>query len=143
MTQELTQAESIEKTVQALHAAMVSGHGVAFMEKGGTWIILQELERRHHPTGDGAGAVLMPLFDRRRSHGDPLSKWDRDAKLAPDLLAAGIVEEVEKAHGLKVGRVCFLHPETLPKNTSGKVERNACQELLEKGELDIVWEWKS
>jgi len=140
-----TDPVAIEKTVQALHPALISGRGVVFscQESGKeSWVLLQELERRHHPTGDGAGAVLMPMIDRRKSHAAPLSQWSPDERLSLESLAMGIAGEVEKAHQILLSRVCFLHPDTLPKEAGGELHRVQSRDMFLAGKLEIVGEWK-
>lgn len=44
------------------------------------------------------------------------------------IIQEGIVETVAKRHDLKLANVCFIKPGSLPKTTSGKIQRRAAQQ---------------
>ncbi|WP_263143476.1 non-ribosomal peptide synthase/polyketide synthase [Pseudomonas sp. RIT-PI-AD] len=61
----------------------------------------------------------------------------RVQKLVPaDTLVALIRQAVAEAHGEAPGLVALLDPGTLPKTSSGKLQRSACRIGLEEGRLD-------
>lgn len=53
----------------------------------------------------------------------------------------GVRREVAGATGLQVHTVVLIRPRTLPKTSSGKVQRHACSVAYESGELDVVTKW--
>jgi len=48
---------------------------------------------------------------------------------------------VSRHHGLQVHGVALLKPGSLPKTTSGKVQRHGCKARFQEGSLDAVGEW--
>jgi acyl-CoA synthetase (AMP-forming)/AMP-acid ligase II len=99
--------EDIEATVQAVHPALRAGAGAAFeTEKDGQ-----------------ARLVVVQEVDRR---------WRT-------LDAAGVVGDVRQAvaerHELQVHDVQLLAPGSLPRTSSGKVQRHACRIGYEQGTL--------
>jgi acyl-CoA synthetase (AMP-forming)/AMP-acid ligase II len=100
--------QEIEATVQALHPALRQGCGAAF-ETG--------------PDGEPRLVVVQEV-DRRRGRG---------ANLAA--LAGAIRQAVAEQHALQVHDIQFLEPGSLPKTSSGKVQRHACRAGYERGAL--------
>jgi acyl-CoA synthetase (AMP-forming)/AMP-acid ligase II len=54
-----------------------------------------------------------------------------------DAIRAAVARELE----LQVGEVTLIPSRTLPKTSSGKVQRGRCRAMLEAGELDVVAAW--
>jgi acyl-CoA synthetase (AMP-forming)/AMP-acid ligase II len=100
-------AQEIEATVQAVHPALRSGCGAAF-ETG--------------PDGQ-ARLVVVQEVDRRCRGLDV-------AELLGDIRQA-----VAQRHELQVHDVQLLEPGSLPKTSSGKVQRHACRAGYERGTL--------
>lgn len=45
-------------------------------------------------------------------------------------------------HGLRVETIALIQGKTIPKTSSGKIQRHACKELLESGTLDAIKIWR-
>jgi acyl-CoA synthetase (AMP-forming)/AMP-acid ligase II len=56
-------------------------------------------------------------------------------------LVSTIREAIGTAHGLHISAVALVAPGTIPKTTSGKLQRYACREGLLGGSLPVVWLW--
>lgn len=99
--------QDIEATVQAIHPALRVGGGAAF-ETG--------LEGQPH-------LIIVQEVERR---------W-RGLDLA--ILLGDIRQAVAQQHELHVHGVEFLEPGSLPRTSSGKVQRHACRAGYEQGTL--------
>lgn len=95
----------IEATAQSVHAALRAG--AAF-----------EADREA-----GAAVVLVQEVDRRA----------RD--LEPRRLIADIREAIAQHHQLQLADIRLLEPGSLPKTSSGKVQRHRCRQAYEQGTL--------
>ena len=102
--------QDIELTVERSHAALRPGCGAAFtVEAGGA-------ER----------LVVVQEVDRQER--------------APDLeaLARAIRGAVAEQHELQVATVALLKAGSIPKTSSGKIQRHACRAAFLAGELEVI-----
>lgn len=105
--------EDIEETAQASHPALRTGFGAAFeidIEEAQRLVFVNEVRRQ----------CLCKL---------PLTE-----------IAGNVRAAVVKEHGLQVAAVILLRTATIPKTSSGKIQRNLCRSLLLAGLLDVVGE---
>ena len=65
---------------------------------------------------------------------DPRRKPEFSAEHATRQITRAVAEQ----HGLAIGRIAFIRAGTLPKTTSGKLQRRATKQLLLAGRLDRV-----
>lgn len=77
----------------------------------------------------GAGVVVVAELEQR-----DLS--------SPDLLAR-VVRDVQERHELTLEHLVLVRRNSVPKTTSGKIQRKKCKEELLGGMLDVVAEWRS
>ncbi|MEL6325740.1 MAG: AMP-binding protein [Cyanobacteria bacterium J06626_23] len=106
--------QDIEQTVAQCHEAVRSQAGAAFaLEVAGEErvVMAQEVKR----------TALRSL----------------DAEAVIDVIRAA----VSRQHQLQVSAVVLLKPSSLPKTTSGKVQRHNCKAGFQDGALDVVAEW--
>jgi acyl-CoA synthetase (AMP-forming)/AMP-acid ligase II/acyl carrier protein len=106
--------QDIELTVQQSDVSLGNDAGVVFsVELAGEekLIVVQEVTRHALRGGD-----LTQTMDRIREH-------------------------VAREHDLQTHEIVLIKPATLPKTSSGKVQRNLTRERYLAGELDIVAEW--
>ncbi|HEU4536250.1 MAG TPA: AMP-binding protein, partial [Polyangiaceae bacterium] len=105
----------VEASVERAHPLFRAGCGAAFTVDGGDdgerLVVVQEVERGYRPGGDPA-------------HPDPHAL----ATLARRAIAEG--------HGLHAYDVLLLPPNTVPKTSSGKVQRHACKLAYLEGALE-------
>ena len=64
-----------------------------------------------------------------------------DAELDIPALAAQVCRDVAEAHELQVHTLVLIRPRTIPKTSSGKLQRRACRAELAAGTLDEVGRW--
>jgi acyl carrier protein len=106
--------QDIEVTAEKSHPALKQDGGAAFsIEVNGKeqLVIVQEVNRGH------------------------LSKLD------PDEVFAAIRKQVSLNHDLQVYAISLLMPASLPKTSSGKIQRRACKQAFTDSKLTIVAEW--
>jgi nonribosomal peptide synthetase protein BlmVI len=106
--------QDLETTVEASHDAIQSGGCVAFA-----------LER----DGREQVVVVAELQPARARGGVRLAD-----------LARGVRAAVSARHGITVDEVMLVERKSVPKTTSGKLQRAACRAAFERGELQPVQE---
>jgi acyl carrier protein len=60
-----------------------------------------------------------------------------------DEVLTQIREAVAEEFGLPLRMIALLRAGTIPKTSSGKIQRRACRRLLVEGSLAVVQEWQS
>jgi len=105
--------QDIEKTVEQAHLGLRKGCGAAF---GVTQSHTEQL------------AVVQEV--ERRYRRQPL-----------DPIIQAIREAISAQHHLQVAAVVLIKPTTIPKTSSGKIQRQTCRQMWWNGELDILAEW--
>lgn len=106
--------QDIEMTVEKSHPALRLGSGIAFsLDIIGQekLVVVQEVERSYL------------------------------RKLNVDEVIKAILQAVSQQHDLQVYAVLLLKTGSLPKTTSGKVQRSACRREFIAGTLNIVADW--
>lgn len=98
----------IEQTVEAAHAA-IQPQGVAAFS-----------------IDSNDGEQLAVAIELQRSQ----------RNTSPDELVAAVRALIADQHGLEVHHVVLLKPGGLPRTPSGKVQRSACRDLLNSGQLE-------
>jgi acyl-CoA synthetase (AMP-forming)/AMP-acid ligase II len=107
-------AEDFEWTAARSHPALAAQGGAAFAI-------------------DGDGAERLAIVHE-------LARRPPAADL--DEVIAAICAAVGAEHAVPVHAVALLRPGSLPRTTSGKVQRAACREALLSGRLEAVREWR-
>ena len=105
--------QDIERTVERSHEVLRAGGGVAFAVEVGDeerLVVVQEIERRY------------------------IRKLDAEAVIGT------IRQSVSREHGIQVYAVVLIKTSSLPKTTSGKVQRRLCREHFIQGSLNVVAE---
>ena len=104
--------QDIERTVQNCHPALRRDCGAAFAvtdENGNEVLaVVQEVERSHRRTADVAEIVKC------------------------------VREAVTRQHDIALHAIALIAPTTLPKTTSGKIQRNYTRSLWLAGALDVI-----
>jgi acyl-CoA synthetase (AMP-forming)/AMP-acid ligase II len=106
--------QDIELTVDQCHEALYPGSGAAFSIE----------------VNDDEQLVIC----------QEVSREFRNAKL--DEVIRAIRRAVAENHDLQVYAVALLRPLTIPKTSSGKIQRHVCKAAFLNGSLDIVQEWR-
>jgi 8-amino-7-oxononanoate synthase len=105
--------QDIERTVERSHEALRAGCGAAFAVEVGNeerLVVVQEIERRY------------------------IRKLDAEAVIE------AIRQSVSREHEIQAYAVVLLKTSSLPKTTSGKVQRHLCREHFIQGSLKVVAE---
>ena len=58
-------------------------------------------------------------------------------------MIGAIRQAVAEVHELQVYAVVLIEPRTIPKTSSGKIQRRACQKAFREGHLEVVKEWRA
>ena len=117
--------QDIELTVERSHPALRPGNCAAFSieaEGAERLVVAVEVERHYRPErtdahGLGGGRTRPPLPDR-------------------DEIVRAIQRAVAEDHELEVYRVVLLKAGTIPKTSSGKIQRQACRRRFLAHELE-------
>jgi acyl-CoA synthetase (AMP-forming)/AMP-acid ligase II/acyl carrier protein len=109
--------QDIEFTVQDSHPSIRAGCVAAFaIEEEGEeqLVVVAEVEKRTEPV-----------------NGDSKKAGESSALTA-------LIKAVSEVHGLRVARAVLIKQGTIPKTTSGKIQRQATKQKLLAGELEVV-----
>ncbi len=105
--------QDLERTAEAAHPGMRGGCSAAFAVD----------------TAHGEAAVLVAEIDA--------------AKVPePVVLAAALREAVQLGHSVALGAVVLIAARSIPKTSSGKIQRRATRAAFLGGELEVVAEWR-
>ena len=110
--------QDIEATVERSHLALRPGCGAAFsveVEGEEQLVVVQELARSYR-------AALSPKGDVRE-------------------VIAAIRQAIAEAHGLQAHAVVLLRAGSVPKTTSGKIQRQACKLGFLTRSLNVISAW--
>jgi acyl-CoA synthetase (AMP-forming)/AMP-acid ligase II len=97
------------------------------------------VERAHPAIRSGCAAA----FSVETAEGeDVVCVCEIDASRAEDLDGRQIAADVSREHRVSVGAVALIAPRTLPRTTSGKVQRRALRSAFTSARLDALAEWR-
>ena len=105
--------QDIERTVERSHEALRADCGAAFaveVENEEQLVVVQEVERQY------------------------IKKLDAEAVIG------AIRQSVSQQHGIRVDTVVLIKTSSLPKTSSGKVQRHLCREHFIQGRLNVIAE---
>jgi len=125
--------QDIEQTVQDAHSSVRAGCVAAFAyEADGEerLAVVAEIERRFMQTWG-------PSPDRRLQSAPPGLPM-ASAPFSPQEVVASLTRAISEAHGLKAHRVELIKAGTIPKTTSGKIQRRATKRLMLAGRLERI-----
>ena len=139
--------QDIEKTVEQSYSALIPNRSAAFsLEVAGEdkLVVVVEVERRfekwfkNEEENQRKRQELQKQFNRRHEHIDPGFEVELDRPLEIDTALGSIRQAVAKNHGLKVYAILLLRVGSIPKTSSGKIQRYACRNGFVNGELIVV-----
>jgi 1-acyl-sn-glycerol-3-phosphate acyltransferase len=136
--------QDIESTLENSHPALrKSGCCAAFsVEVDGEerLVVVAEVERRDRHRFRSPAAVI----EERRQSNLRLSGDAADTPLADgDAVIAQIRQAIAQEHGISVYGIQFLRPGSIPKTSSGKIQRHACRANFLAGTLAVIAEWQA
>jgi amino acid adenylation domain-containing protein len=106
--------QDIELTVERCHALLRPGCGAAFSV---------EIE------GQEQLVVVQEIAEQPFMNPDPIIQ--------------AIVEEIAREHEISCRGVAFIRPGSIPKTSSGKIQRNLCKQGFLNGTLKTVAQWRA
>jgi len=98
------------------------------------------VERAHPALRQNGGAVFSVQDDRGEEQLVIVQEVERTARnrIDPDEMAGIIREAVTTEHEVFARHIVLIRPQTLPKTTSGKVQRSLTRKLWLEGKLDYL-----
>ncbi|MGH9763749.1 MAG: phosphopantetheine-binding protein, partial [Blastocatellia bacterium] len=105
--------QDIELTVEKSHPGLRAGSGAAFSVQA---------------SGEERLVVVQEI--------------DRRVKVSPDEVVANIRRSVLEEQELEPSGIVLVRAGTIPKTTSGKIQRGACRDAFITGRLDVVVAWQ-
>lgn len=106
--------QDIEQTVEGCHAALKQYGGAAFSVEMG---------------GEERLVIVHELM--------------RPQRVDVDGVIATIRQRVLEEHQIPVEAIVLIKPGTIPKTSSGKIQRRACREMYLDGRLQVVGQWQA
>jgi len=106
--------QDIELTVERSHAALRADGGAAFS------LVVDGEER----------LVVVQEVERRRQSEAPV-------------ILERIRQSVSEVHEVEVYAITLIKTGTIPKTSSGKIQRHACRTMFIEGSLEVIAEWSS
>lgn len=107
--------QDIELTVETSHSALQPAGGAAFSitENGKEQLVIVQ----------------------------ELNRQNRQADI--NEVAGAIRQAVTEKHDLQIFAIVLIKPMSIPKTSSGKIQRRACKTAFLNGELEVVGEWRA
>ena len=132
----------IETTVERAHPALRPSSGAAFsVEAGGKerLIIVHEIERRYRR--DRRRKARQGGGDRRASYPDIDAFKPNRAAIDFPAISQAILEAVADEHHVQPFAVVLVRAGTVPKTSSGKIQRRQCRDKYVADELAALHDW--
>ncbi|HZI20311.1 MAG TPA: non-ribosomal peptide synthase/polyketide synthase [Pyrinomonadaceae bacterium] len=104
----------------------------------------QDLEwtaERSHPAVVAGGVAAFSLEDEGAERLAVAAEVD-SAERAAEIFRA-VQESIALDHEIQVHAVALLRPRTIPKTSSGKIQRRACRTAFLEGGLQVLAEWRA
>ena len=140
--------QDIELTTQNSHEAFISNHSAAFcveIEGEDKLVIVAEVERRyrHRPrpqeTPEQFRQRQQQILERRKENINPGFEVNLENPPIFTEIMANVRKSVSRNHGLQVHTLCLLRFGSIPKTSSGKIQRHACRQGFLENRLNVVW----
>lgn len=126
--------QDIELTVEKSHQAIVMNHCAAFtveIEGEEKLLVVSEIDRslRFH------GQSITAKGENSTVDGNV----DSDKKPVFEEIVRNIRQSISREHGLQVHGVGLLRFGSIPKTSSGKIQRHACRHNFTQGKLNLLY----
>jgi acyl-CoA synthetase (AMP-forming)/AMP-acid ligase II len=137
--------QDIERTVEQSHHALIPDRCAAFslvIDGEEKLIIAVEVERRYRDRRQGkenAQAEERRKFQRRTEPADPGFEVTLERPLVYEEIISNIRQAVVANHGLQVHNILLLRIGTIPKTSSGKIQRYACRKGFIEKTLTLIY----
>ncbi|MFN8382938.1 MAG: amino acid adenylation domain-containing protein [Anaerolineales bacterium] len=97
-----------------------------------------------HPALQPAGGAAFSITDGGKEQlviVQEVTRQNRQADI--NEVAAAIRQAVADKHDLQIFAIVLIKPMSIPKTSSGKIQRRACKTAFLNGELEVVGEWRA
>jgi acyl-CoA synthetase (AMP-forming)/AMP-acid ligase II len=131
--------QDIELTAERSHPSLRPGCGAAFsVDIAGEerLVVVQEVERRYQRP-----RPHQP--ERRQTTVDPGCDPERPQPFDPDAIIRSIRQAVAEQHGMQTYAILLVKAGSIPKTSSGKIQRYACRTGFLTQILDVVGAWQA
>jgi acyl-CoA synthetase (AMP-forming)/AMP-acid ligase II len=91
--------------------------------------------------GHGAAFSLNIFGQEKLVIAQEVERQNYVRKLNADEVIKAILRAVSEEHDIQVYAVLLLKPGSIPKTSSGKIQRSACRAGFLDGSLDVVTDW--
>ncbi len=98
--------------------------------------------RAHRAMAPDAGAAI-PVRSKGKEHLVLIQEVRRTQRrnIDPQEIFAAVSKTISEEHGLALHRLVLLRPGTIPKTSSGKIQRSLCGAKLQDGSHNIMGQW--
>lgn len=104
--------------------------------------IEQTVEQAHAGLRKSCGAAFG-INDSDREQLVVVQEVERSYRRQPlDPVIRTIREAISQDHNLQVSAIILIKPTTIPKTSSGKIQRRACRQMFLAGELEVLAQWQ-
>lgn len=140
--------QDIELTVEQSHSALISNRSAAFsveIDGDEKLVIVAEVERRYRERRQSSPQEKYDLVEQREAMRrsqesiDPGFEVELQQPLSMETVVGNIRQSVTAHHGLQVHAVLLLRVGSIPKTSSGKIQRYACRKGFLDGSLTVVY----
>jgi len=100
------------------------------------------VERCHKALRPGCGAALSVELDGEERL-VIVQEADNHKDLDLDAVIGNIRKIVAESHELQAYVVVLVQPGSIPKTSSGKIQRNNCRKALLRGDLEVLAKWRA
>jgi acyl-CoA synthetase (AMP-forming)/AMP-acid ligase II len=132
--------QDLEHTVEQSHPALIPNRSAAFsvtVAGNEKLVVVSEVERRFGATPKSIEG--KPLFVRSAEPIDPGFEVNIQQPLAFEDVINAIRQAIATNHGSQVHAVLLLRVGTIPKTSSGKIQRYACRQGFLESTLTVVY----
>jgi len=138
--------QDIELTVERASPAIRPGcvAAFAFTSDGEERVaVVAEIDRRHEKDRRGASRTAPDRREPSQRPPDPAAPRADGDPLDVDRLFWDVREAIGSTHEVEPYAVVLVRAGSIHKTSSGKLQRRACKAAFEKGELEVLAEWRS
>ncbi|MBN8657042.1 MAG: AMP-binding protein, partial [Anaerolineae bacterium] len=97
-----------------------------------------------HPALQPAGGAAFSINDGGKEQLVIVQELNRQNRQADVNEVAGAIRQaVTEKHDLQIFAIVLIKPMSIPKTSSGKIQRRACKTAFLNGELEVVGEWRA
>ncbi|MFN8433384.1 MAG: amino acid adenylation domain-containing protein [Anaerolineales bacterium] len=97
-----------------------------------------------HPALQPAGGAAFSITENGKEQLVIVQELNRQNRQADINEVAGAIRQaVTEKHDLQIFAIVLIKPMSIPKTSSGKIQRRACKTAFLNGELEVVGEWRA